>query len=169
MQIYVYLEQVVLGKSFYIKLLALRYRLLGIEQYIIDPEREYTKLCESVDGTILKIGPTSNTYINVFDIREESIEETTGYLATKISKLIGFFNLIFGNMDEEEKAILEEKIILTYKEKNITFNDETLYKNEKDGKVFKSSKDMPILEDLYNILEKDGKCKKIKNKINSIC
>ena len=87
MQIYVYLEQVVLGKSFYIKLLALRYRLLGIEQYIIDPEREYTKLCESVDGTILKIGPTSNTYINVFDIREESIEETTGYLATKISKL----------------------------------------------------------------------------------
>ena len=165
MQIYVYLEQVVLGKSFYIKLLALRYRLLGIEQYIIDPEREYTKLCESVDGTILKIGPTSNTYINVFDIREESIEETTGYLATKISKLIGFFNLIFGNMDEEEKAILEEKIILTYKEKNITFNDETLYKNEKDGKGFRSSKDMPILVDLYNILEKDENVKKLKIKL----
>ena len=28
------------GKSFYTKLLILRYRLLGINQYIIDPERE---------------------------------------------------------------------------------------------------------------------------------
>ncbi len=50
----------------------------------------------------------SQTYINVFDIRKESIEEEEqGYLANKISKLIGFFNLIFGNLDEEEKAILE--------------------------------------------------------------
>ena len=40
------------GKSFYIKLLALRFRILGIEQYIIDPEREYTKLCENVEGTL---------------------------------------------------------------------------------------------------------------------
>ena len=29
------------GKSFYTKLLILRCRLLGIEQYIIDPDREY--------------------------------------------------------------------------------------------------------------------------------
>ncbi len=63
------------GKSFYIKLLILRYRLLGIEQYIIDPEREYNKIAESLDGTLIKLGPTSDTYINIFDIREESIEE----------------------------------------------------------------------------------------------
>ena len=36
------------GKSFYIKSLVLRYRLLGINQYIIDPEREYDKICESL-------------------------------------------------------------------------------------------------------------------------
>ena len=47
------------GKSFYTKLLILRYRLLGIEQYIIDPEREYLKMCKKLDGTILKIGPNS--------------------------------------------------------------------------------------------------------------
>ncbi len=29
------------GKSFYTKLLILRYKLLGIKQYIIDPDREY--------------------------------------------------------------------------------------------------------------------------------
>ena len=149
------------GKSFYTKLLILRNTLLGIEQYIIDPEREYYKLAEKLDGTIIKLGPTSQNYINVFDIRKESIEENEhGYLATKIGKLIGFFNLIFGELNEEEKAILEEKIIQTYKNKNITFNDKTLYKKGK----FKTTKDMPILEDLYNNLN-DEKTKKFKIKL----
>ena len=148
------------GKSFYIKLLALRFRILGIEQYIIDPDREYTKLCENLNGTLLKIGPSSNTFINIFDIRQESLEEGEGgYLATKISKLIGFFNLIFGKINEEEKAILEEKLIEVYKLKNITFDDSTLYKQDNNKinikPIFKESKDMPILEDFYNILGKD--------------
>ena len=63
------------GKSFYTKLLILRNRLLGIEQYIIDPEREYISICKNLEGTLLKIGPSSNTYISVFDIRKESVEE----------------------------------------------------------------------------------------------
>ena len=158
------------GKSFYIKLLVLRFRILGIEQYIIDPDREYTKLCNNLDGTLLKIGPASNTYINVFDIREESLEEGEGgYLATKISKLIGFFNLIFGNLNEEEKAILEEKLIEVYKEKGITFDDKSLYKEELNKinikPIFKESKDMPILENFYNILSKDEKTKIFKTKL----
>ena len=48
------------GKSFYTKLLILRYRLLELEQYIIDPEREYIKICENLDGVCIKFGPTSN-------------------------------------------------------------------------------------------------------------
>ena len=120
------------GKSFYTKLLILRNRLLRIEQYIIDPDREYGSLCNAFEGTMIKIGPNSETYINIFDIRQESIEDDeNGYLANKIGKLIGFFNLIFGNLDEEEKAILEEKIIELYALKGITFEDETLYKKTK--------------------------------------
>ncbi len=156
------------GKSFYTKLLIVRYKLLGIKQYIIDPDREYSHLCEKLKGTLIKLGPTSTTYINILEIRKESIEEgENGYLATKISKLIGFFNLIFGEMDEEEKALIEEKLIETYKEKGITFNDDSLYKNEKEKiiKKFKEPKDMPILEDLYHILEKDEKTKKFKTKL----
>ena len=158
------------GKSFYTKLLILRNRLLGIEQYIVDPDREYTNLCNELGGTLLQIGPTSNTYINIFDIRKESVEENEkGYLTTKIGELIGFFNLIFGEMDEEEKAILEEKIIECYKEKNITFEDESLYKeiveNNVSKIVFKTSEDMPILENLYNILDKDTRTKKLKIKL----
>ena len=151
------------GKSFYTKLLILRYKLLGIKQYIIDPDREYNKICEKLKGVQIKLGPTSNTYINILDIRKESIEEgENGYLATKIGKLIGFFNLIFGEMDEEEKALLEEKIIEVYKIKNITFDDKSLYN---ENKKFKNEKQMPILEDLYNILGQDERTKKFKIKL----
>ena len=155
------------GKSFYTKLLILRYKLLGIKQYIIDPDREYNKLCTELKGTQIKIGPNSKTYINILDIRKESIEEgETGYLATKIGKLIGFFNLIFGELNEEEKAILEEKLIETYKQKNITFDDDTLYKNNNSNKKeFKNTKDMPLLEDFSKILDKDKKTKKFKTKL----
>ena len=149
------------GKSFFTKLLILRNTLLDMEQYVIDPEREYNNLGEKLGGTIIKLGPTSNNYINIFDIRKESIEENEhGYLATKIGKLIGFFNLVFGEMNEEEKGIVEEKIIEVYKNKGITFSDKSLYKKKK----FKTSKDMPILEDFFNILN-DEKTKKFKIKL----
>ncbi len=158
------------GKSFYTKLLVLRNRILGIEQYIIDPDREYGNLCSNLEGTLLKIGPGSNTYINVFDIREESIEEDgQGYLANKISKLIGFFNLIFGNLNEEEKAILEEKIIELYEKKGITFDDETLYKKDFEKisikPIFKDTHDMPILGDFYELLGESEKTKKFQIKL----
>ena len=155
------------GKSFFTKLQILRNWLIGIEQYVIDPEREYEKICKNLDGTIFKIGPSSKTYINVLDIREESNEENAGFLATKIQKLLGFFGLIFGEMNEEQKAIIEEKLIETYKRKNITFDDKSLYKEKQKGKIeikpiFKKSDEMPILEDFYNVLSEDEKTKKYK-------
>lgn len=142
------------GKSFFTKLMILRNSLFGLEQYVIDPDREYDNLAKELGGAIIKIGPSSETYINIFDIRKESLEDNQkGYLSTKINKIIGFFNLIFGTMSEDEKAVLEEKIIKTYKKKGITFDDNTLYKNGE----FKSTYDMPILADLYEELE--GKMK----------
>ena len=157
------------GKSFYTKLLILRYKLLGINQYIIDPDREYDNICEKLEGTNIKIGPSSSTYINILDIRSESLEDgENGYLATKIGKLIGFFNLIFGQLNEEEKALLEEKLIETYNLKGINFNDESLYKKSEEkitGKEFKESQDMPLLEDLYNLLILDKKTKKFAIKL----
>ena len=76
--------------------------------------------------------------------------------------------MIFGNLNEEEKAIIEEKIIELYKIKNINFDDKSLFKYD-DKKInikpiFKETKDMPILEDFYNILN-DEKTKKFKIKL----
>ena len=157
------------GKSFFTKLLIFRYRMIGIEQYVIDPEREYNRVCKNLDGLLIKLGPSSKTYVNVLDIREESIEEESGYLQTKIGKLKGFFKLVFGEMNEEEWAILEEKLIETYKLKGITFDDNSLY--YKDSKkfsinpIFKNTTQMPILEDLYNCLILDERSKKMAIKL----
>ena len=65
-------------------------------------------------------------------------------------------------MNEEEKALLEEKLIQVYKLKGINFDDKSLY-NEK-GK-FKNSRQMPILKDLFEILGKDIRTKKFKIKL----
>ena len=137
------------GKSYFTKIQILRNYILNINQYIIDPEREYEKISKSLNGSLIKIGPASKTYINIFDIREDSLEENEeGYLATKLNKLIGFFKLIFKEITEEERTELENKIIKVYKNKNIDFNDNSLFKNNK----FKTNTDMPILEDLYKEL-----------------
>ena len=144
------------GKSYFTKLMILRYALFGLEQYIIDPDREYTNLGNNLGGTIIKLGPSSNTYINILDIREESLEdEQKGYLTTKIGKLMGFFKLIFENIKEDEKTILEKAIIKTYNQKGITFNDKSLYSKGK----FKSSEEMPTLGDLYSNLNQNLKVK----------
>ena len=139
------------GKSYFTKIQILRNYILNINQYIIDPEREYEKISKSLNGSLIKIGPASKTYINIFDIREDSLEENEeGYLATKLNKLIGFFKLIFKDITEEERTELENKIIKIYNNKNIDFNDNSLFKNNK----FKTNTDMPILEDLYKELNK---------------
>ena len=153
------------GKSFFTKLLIFRYRMIGIEQYVIDPEREYNKICENLDGLLIKLGPSSKTYVNVLDIREESIEEESGYLQTKLGKLKGFFKLVFGEINEEDWSILEEKLIETYYQKGITFDDDSLFfRNSNKFTInpdFKDTFQMPILGDLYNNLISDEKSKKM--------
>lgn len=140
------------GKSFFTKLMILRYALFGLNQYIIDPDREYTNLVENLKGSIIKIGPKSNTFINIFDIRKESLEDgENGFLANKIIRLLGFFNLIVPNMTEEDKSYLESKLIEVYKNKGINFDDTSLLNSDNS---FKDEKQMPKFDDLYKILNK---------------
>lgn len=57
---------------------------------------DYLNLCRELNGTEIKIGPSSNTYINVLEIRKESIEDSNnGYLATKIRKINRIFSYGF--------------------------------------------------------------------------
>ena len=155
------------GKSFFTKLMILRHRLCGMEQYVIDPEREYNEVCQNLDGLLIKIGPQSNVFINILDIRKDGIEEDGhGYLQTKLAKLKGFFKLALGDMNEEEWANFEEKLILAYHGKGINFHDESLFENIESEKFsinrkFKDTNQMPILEDVYQELIKDEKTKRL--------
>lgn len=152
------------GKSYFVKLMIARNRYLDINQYIIDPDREYIKLCEKLGGTLIKFG--SNTSINVMDIREACDGEEHGYLRNKIDKLNIFFGLLIPDLTNDEKALLEEKIIQCYNDKGITFDDKSLFLSNEAGKLlgkrkFKGSTDMPILSDLFILLNKNKKTKRI--------
>ena len=57
-----------------------------------------------------------------------------------------------------------------YNEKGITFDDDSLYKEIDENKInikkqFKKTTDMPILQDLYNILSEDKNTEKFKIKL----
>lgn len=156
------------GKSFFVKLMILRNRYLGISQFVIDPEGEYFKVCKSLNGTYIRIGSKSNTFINIMDIRENDFsddKENGGYLSEKINKLKAFFSLVFTDITKDEEVLLEEKLIECYENKGITFNDLSLFEEE-NGTInikrkFKSTNKMPTLEDLYNLLINDDKTYKL--------
>ena len=156
------------GKSFFCKLNIMREYLNGTFQYIIDPEREYLSICKYLDGSIIKIGPSSEEYLNVFDIREEDSDKK--YLASKLLKLKSFFYLIFENIVDEDYSLIEEKIINIYEKCGITFDDNSLYEKENKDTiqikpVFKNTNCMPVLEDLYKEMEDDKRLEKYMNRL----
>ena len=151
------------GKSYFVKLMINRNRFLNISQFVVDPDREYKKLCESLNGTMINFG--TNQMINVFDIREIVLEEGESFLLNKISKLKVFFSIIFEKMSVEERAILEELLIRCYKEKDITEDNNSLYiENEKSKlikkRIFRPPQMMPKMEDFYNLLKNNKALKK---------
>lgn len=151
------------GKSYFVKMMINRNRFANIIQYVIDPDREYSNLCEKLGGTLIRFSGKES--INIMDIRENIIDDNESYLQNKISKLNVFFSLIFENMLREEQSLLEEHIIKVYEKYGITFNNESLFENcEKSSliktKKFKSFDKMPRLEDVYNSIKKDKQLKK---------
>ena len=56
------------GKSFTVKLEALRSMMMGVDIIIIDPENEYQKLCEAVGGSYIRLSLSSETRVNPFDL-----------------------------------------------------------------------------------------------------
>lgn len=154
------------GKSYFTKLMIARNRLLNIDQYIIDPDREYVDICKELGGTLLNFG--KDNIINVMEIREMQLDEDENYLQNKLQKLMTFFSMVFSDISNEERSLLEEKIIDCYGEKGINFDNNSLYSGDEIGNLlvkrkFKTSEEMPILGDLYNQLAKDKKLKRIMN------
>jgi len=127
------------GKSYMVKLEALRSLMFGTEIIAIDPETEYKALAEAVGGEFISFGFKSQSKINPFDLAAV-YEEGENELGMKILSLHSLFKIIMGQISSSEEAILDRALVLTYKMKGIT-NDPATQKKEP-----------PLMEDLYKTL-----------------
>ena len=121
------------GKSFTVKLEALRSMMLGSEILIIDPENEYQKLCDAVGGSYIRLSLNSDVRINPFDLPKVVDAEDSGdALRANIVTLHGLFRLMLGGnqigpngqiipaLTPTEEADLDQAIIDTYARAGIT-------------------------------------------------
>ena len=128
------------GKSYFVKLEALRSLMLGTEIIIIDPEREYENLASAVNGSYISFSQDKGNKMNPFELAS-STEEGDDELRMKLLSLHGFFKVLYRNLTNIEESILDRALILTYREKGITYDPAT------------QSKQPPLLEDLYKVLK----------------
>ncbi len=126
------------GKSYAVKLEAMRSLMLGIEVIVIDPENEYKKMAEAIGGSYIPFDFNSPAHINPFDL-STVYEEGENELGLKILNLHGLIKVMFGDLSPTEEAVLDRALVLTYKLKGITPDPDT-QKNEP-----------PLLEDLYKV------------------
>lgn len=136
------------GKSYLIKLEALRSLMFGTEVLVIDPEEEYRSLTEAVGGEYIDFSFNSPARINPFDL-SGVYEEGENELGLKILSIHSLMKVIMGALPPTEDAILDRALILTYKQKGITPDPQT------------QKSEPPLMEDLYKTLigmeEKEAK------------
>jgi len=109
------------GKSYATKLEILRSLMFDTEVIVIDPEREYEYLAETVGGRYFNISLSSEHHINPFDLataRED--ENPADVLRSNIIALVGLFRIMLGGLTPEEDAVIDRAITETYALKDIT-------------------------------------------------
>lgn len=141
------------GKTFLLQSMALRYRMQGVQVFIIVPEKghEYIDACEAVGGKYIKISPSSKDCINIMEIRkttlstDREIKEDTredSVLADHIQNLMVSFTLAKNDITQDELNLLDGAVIRTYEKFGITFDNKSLV--DEQGHF----KKMPTLKDL---------------------
>jgi len=125
------------GKSYTTKVEILRQLMQGTKVLVIDPEREYKRLAESVGGTYIKLSARSKEKINPFDLATtfHDIDD----LSEHAQDLTEVISLMAEGLSSREKAAIDKTILKIYKKSK---------KNEQ-----------PLLEDLYAELSKLGQLK----------
>ncbi|MBR6532314.1 DUF87 domain-containing protein [Candidatus Saccharibacteria bacterium] len=121
------------GKSFSVKLEAVRSMMLGAEILIIDPENEYQKLVDAVGGSYINLSLNSDIRINPFDLpKVVDSEEASDALRANLVTLHGLLRLMLGGnqtsasgqvvpaLSAAEEADLDQALIDTYARVGIT-------------------------------------------------
>jgi type IV secretory pathway VirB4 component len=109
------------GKSYATKLEILRSLMFDTDVIVIDPEREYEFLSETVGGRYFNISLSSDHHINPFDLPIPREDETAeDVLRSNIINLVGLFRLMLGGLTPEEDSMVDRAISETYAMKDIT-------------------------------------------------
>ncbi|QQS17608.1 DUF87 domain-containing protein [Candidatus Saccharibacteria bacterium] len=147
------------GKSFTVKLEALRTMMMGADIIIIDPENEYQKLCEAVGGSYIHLSLNSDTRVNPFDlpqVTDSDDGETSDALRANLVTLHGLLRLMLGSgqvaasgdivnvLSPSEEADLDQALIDTYARVGITSDPLT------------HNSPPPVMADLYDTLAHMG-------------
>lgn len=125
------------GKSYFTKLLISRQLMSGTKVMVIDPQGEYLALTNQYKGEIITISKDSSTIINPLDLMGHDFVE-------KRLSLMDLFKVMFEDISEIQKAILDKALRETYAKKGITIE-------KWKGKT------PPIYSDLYKTLEQMDK------------
>jgi conjugal transfer ATP-binding protein TraC len=121
------------GKSYATKVEILRQLMQGTSVIVIDPEREYKQLAESVDGTYIKLSAQSREKVNPFDFA--TTNHTSEELSEHAQDLIEVVSLMAEGLSAREKAAVDKAILMLYAD---------------------VKKESPLLEDLYTTLKDLG-------------
>lgn len=124
------------GKSFTVKLEALRSLMMGIEIFVIDPENEYQRMSDAVGGAYVRLSLNSPTRINPFDLpKVVDTDEADNALRSNLITLHGLLRLMMGGAQIQmmggnsqaapalspiEEADLDAALIETYAKAGIT-------------------------------------------------
>ncbi len=131
------------GKSYSVKLEVLRSMMMGTDVIIIDPEREYEHLSQSVGGAYVNISLNSESKINPFDLPRAvgEQENAADIIRSSVITLKGLVRIMLGNLSNEEDSIIDRALLETYAKKDITSNSDL------------STVEPPVMQDFEQVLE----------------
>lgn len=130
------------GKSYAVKLEVMRSLMIGTESIIIDPEKEYQYLAETVGGSFIDISLTSPNHLNPFDLPQPREDETLeSLLKANVLNLIGLLKIMLGSLSNEEESLLDKAINETYASYDIT------------GQGDLANKTIPTMQNLKTVLQ----------------
>ena len=135
------------GKSYFVKLMALRNLLAGVDFLIVDPENEYAGVCRAADGQFIRLASTSAHHLNPFDLPPDTGTGSDGVdpLAEQVTAVVGLLNLLLpergGSLNQYERSILDRAVYQVYANDGITADPATHLRPQ------------PLLADLHDCLE----------------
>ena len=128
------------GKSFSAKReIANSFLITTDDIAVIDPEAEYAPLVTALGGQVIKVSPASSQYITPMDINLNYSEDDDP-LILKSDFILSLMELMMGKVEPDEKSIIDQCLRRVY---HRFFDDP-------------SPEKMPILQDLYEEIQKYG-------------